>query len=125
MSSILRGSKKIIVGLGLAGCGAAAAVIFGLSDESRVAKAASIFTDNIHGLYGSSGFSVNRPSVGPSSCNSTSNYVKWDFNWDKREAEELIKPLKGRFRNEDEENSYNEKIEKARVRIIMPCHVIV
>lgn len=115
MSSILRGSKKIIVGLGLAGCGAAAAVIFGLSDESRVAKAATIFSyDNFHNqLYGSSGFLTN----GPKGSSATSNYVKWDFNWDKREPEDLLKPLKGRFRTEDEENSYNEKLDKAKV-----CH---
>lgn len=102
MSSLLRGSKKLIFGLGLAGCGAAAAVLFGLSDESRVAKASTFFSDNFHSL----GPFGNRPPVTAG--------VKWDFNWDKREPDSLLKPLKGRFKADFEENSYNEKLEKAK-----------
>jgi len=40
---------------------------------------------------------------------------KWDYDWDKRQPENIFKPLKGSFRDESEENKYNEKLEKARV----------
>lgn len=103
MSSLLRGSKKLIFGLGLAGCGAAAAVIFGLSDESRVAKASTIFGDSFTRF----GHFTNSPPT-------SSNY-RWDFNWDRREPESLIKPLKGHFNVDlEKQNTHNEKLEKAK-----------
>lgn len=101
MSSLLRGSRKLIFGIGLAGCGAAAAVLFGLSDESRVAKASTIFSENFNHL----GPFWDRPTK--------SSSVKWDFNWDKREPESLVKPLKGRFRQDDAEKR-DQKLEKAK-----------
>jgi serine/threonine-protein phosphatase PGAM5 len=40
---------------------------------------------------------------------------KWDFNWDRREPESLVKPLKGRFKSDlEHENKYNDKLEKAK-----------
>ena len=104
MSPFLRGSRRLLVGLGLAGCTAAAAVLFGLQDDKRRARAASLFPDP---LSGHAPFSGQR--------------VKWDVNWDKREPEFLIKPIKGRFGQElpdpKDENQYNEKLEKARAKV--------
>lgn len=105
MSSLLRGSRKVILGLSLAGCTAAAAVMFGLSDEnSRKAQAATLFPDAISGQK-----SFNQARY------------KWDVNWDKREPEFLIRPLKGQFgkevpENKENESSYNEKLEKVRAK---------
>lgn len=103
MSSLLRGSRKVILGLSLAGCTAAAAVMFGLSDDTRKAQAATLFPDAVSGQH---------PFIG--------NRFKWDFNWDKREPEFLIKPLKGHFGQElpdpKDEHSYNEKLEKVRAK---------
>lgn len=108
--SFLRGGKKIIVGLGLAGCGAAAAVIFsGLNDSNFLKAKASTFLEN-HFLNefqqpNHKGFLIEQPV--PKS--------KWDSNWDKRDPEALVKPLiRGKFREEKDENKYNEKIEKAK-----------
>lgn len=102
MSSLLRGSKKLIFGIGLAGCGAAAAVLFGLSDESRVAKASTIFSENFNQFP-----FWDRPSKPPS--------YKWDFNWDKREPDSLVKPLKGRFKSDlEQENKHSDKLDKAK-----------
>ncbi|KAI1293563.1 Serine/threonine-protein phosphatase PGAM5, mitochondrial [Halotydeus destructor] len=105
MSSILRGSKKLFVGLGLAGCAGAAAFVFGLSEDSGVAKAASYLGDG-YNPFASGPFANRPPSKG----------VKWDFNWDKREPDALIKPLKGRFsqKSDEDNNKYNEKLEKAK-----------
>ncbi|RWS22898.1 serine/threonine-protein phosphatase Pgam5-like protein [Leptotrombidium deliense] len=101
MSSLLRGSKKVLFGIGLAGCGAAAALFLGLNDDRKVAKAFSLET------YRNEYLSNSPP---PSSD------LKWDFNWDKRDPAMLVKPLlKGTFRSEIEENNYNEKLEKAKV----------
>lgn len=103
MSSLLRGSRKVMLGLGLAGCTAAAAVLFGLSDDRHMAKAATLFPDSAAGQH---------------SFPNHNSRLKWDVNWDKREPEFLMKPLKGRFGQEvpesKDENSYNEKLEKVR-----------
>ncbi|RWS07196.1 serine/threonine-protein phosphatase Pgam5: mitochondrial-like protein [Dinothrombium tinctorium] len=101
MSSILRSSKKLLFGIGLAGCGAAAALLLGLNDDRKVAKAASLL-DNYR-----NDFFINGPP--PASG------LKWDNNWDHREPQMLVKPLlRGTFRDENDENNYNEKLEKAK-----------
>lgn len=104
MSSLLRGSRKVILGLSLAGCTAAAAVLFGLSDDKHMhAQAASLFPDSI---------------TGQNSFPGHNQRSKWDVNWDKREPEFMIKPLKGKFGQEipdsKDENSYNERLQKVR-----------
>jgi len=107
MSSILRGSKKLFLGLGLAACGGAAAFVFGLSEENRlVAKASTFWDDSFASLIGP-------PSEGQKRNN---NFHKWDFNWDRREPESLIKPLQGRFKPdfEKEVTKREEKLEKAK-----------
>lgn len=103
MSSLLRGSKKLIFGLGLAACGASAAFVFGLSDD-KIAKAATFWDDAFTSRFIQTG---ERPSITPT-------VHKWDFNWDRREPESLIKPLKGRFKSDFEESSHSEKLEKAK-----------
>ena len=67
MSSLLRGSRKVILGLSLAGCTTAAAVMFGLSDDNHKAQAATLFPEAVSGQH---------PFAG--------NRFKWDVNWDKR-----------------------------------------
>lgn len=107
--SILRGAKKLILGVGLASCGAAAAGLLIWNDE-RMARASSILSDRQFLDWAKSGFtgSPNGPSLVERSSKS------WDFNWDKRDPEALVKPLKGHFRDEKEENTYNEKLERAK-----------
>lgn len=102
MSSILRGSKKLVLGLGMVGCGVAGAIAFGITDDPRVIKASTVFNENLQNWAPF----ANRPPAATG--------IKWDFNWDKREPESLIKPLKGRFRTDEEENTYNEKVEKSK-----------
>ena len=101
--SFLRGTRKLLVAAGLAGCGAAAAVLLGgLNGESDglKARAANViqshFGDHIYN-------------------GSTFPPPKWDYNWDKREPFNLVKPISGSFRvSEKDENNYNEKLEKAK-----------
>lgn len=101
--SILRGTRKLLLAAGLAGCGAAAAVLLsGLNRESDgfKARAANViqnhFSDHL-------------------SNGSLLGSHKWDHNWDKREPFCLVKPIKGSFRvSEKDENKYNEKLEKAK-----------
>lgn len=99
MSSLLRSSRKIVLGLGLAGCTAAAAVLFGLSDEKRRAQAATLLPDGSHAF----------------------SRLKWDVNWDKREPEFLVKPLKGHFGqpvpDSKDEHSYNEQLDRLRAKV--------
>lgn len=104
--SFLRGSRKVLLGIGLAGCGAAAAVLCGLADDTRIARAASLVHNHL--------FDNNNYLPITGSAQRNQQFQKWDFNWDKREPESLVKPLKGVFRSENEENNYNEKIEKAK-----------
>lgn len=81
--SLFRGSKKLLVGLSLAGCSATAAVLFGLSNESIYsAKAASLLPDSLSSQFMPSG---NRSS-------SLTGSLKWDHNWDMRAPQ-----LKGKF----------------------------
>jgi hypothetical protein len=101
--SILRGTKKLLLAAGLAGCGAAAAVLLsGFHGESEgfKARAANAIQNHFNDHL---------------SNNSMFSTQKWDYNWDKREPFSLVKPLKGSFRiSEKDENNYNEKLEKAK-----------
>lgn len=106
--SLLRGSKKLIVGLSLAGCGATAAFLFGFSnDPLSTVKAASLLPDSLSSQFTSFG---NRIPLATG--------VKWDANWDKREPEFLVKPLKGKFGPQfpqpNSDAAYNERLEKAK-----------
>ncbi|KPM06988.1 serine/threonine-protein phosphatase Pgam5, mitochondrial-like protein [Sarcoptes scabiei] len=100
--SILRGTKKLLLAAGLAGCGAAAAVLFsGIHKDQENFKAyatSSPFPDyKFLNLY-----------------SYTSS--KWDYNWDKREPNSLIAPLKGDFGSlpECDQDEYNKKLEKVK-----------
>ena len=101
--SLLRGTRKLLLAAGLAGCGAAAAVLLGgLNGESDgfKARAANVIQNHFNDHFPNG-------SAFPS--------PKWDYNWDKREPYSLVKPLKGSFRlSEKDENNYNEKLEKAK-----------
>jgi len=107
MSYILRSSKKALVGLGLAGCGAAAAVILGYADNNQFRVSAADLPQSLAAKLAP--FATNIPPKRDST---------WDSNWDKREPEYLVKPLKGRFSSlvpsANDENSINERIEKAK-----------
>ncbi|XP_073948124.1 phosphoglycerate mutase 5 isoform X2 [Choristoneura fumiferana] len=55
----------------------------------------------------------------------TTNYtpsVKWDSNWDHREPEALVRPLKGN--KPEAENEYNEKLEKAKGKAVRHLFLI-
>lgn len=104
--SLLRGSKKLLLGLSLAGCGATAAVLFGYTnDPLSTVKAASLLPDSLSSQFTSF---ANRTSL--------TSAVKWDDNWDKRQPESLIKPLNGKFGPEyqNQQDSYNERLDKAK-----------
>lgn len=118
MSYILRGSKKALVGLGLAGCGAAAAVILGYADNNQFRVSAADLPQSL------------AAKLAPFATNiQPRNDSKWDSNWDKREPEYLVKPLKGRFNSSvpsaNDENTINERIEKAKAvasrHLILVC----
>lgn len=101
--SILRGTKKLLLAAGLAGCGAAAAVIFTgfhKDTESFKQQANQLFQDYKYSNY----FSYN-----PSSN-------KWDYNWDKRDPSFGLSQLNGKFGDLPENNQTDskEKIEKAK-----------
>jgi len=48
MSSLLRGSRKVLLGLGLASCGAAVLALMGISEDHPIAKASSFYDHYIH-----------------------------------------------------------------------------
>lgn len=102
--SILRGTKKLLLAAGLAGCGAAAAVIFtGLHKDTESFKAhASTLSIPFQDFKFNNYYS--------------SSSTKWDYNWDKREPKSLITPLKGDFGDlpESDQNAYKEKLQKAK-----------
>jgi hypothetical protein len=133
MSSILRGSRKFILGIGLAGCGAAAGVILGMkdSDNSSIRRfkrgfvaAAAEFLPN------SANFNLSDPKSSSKGGDSSFNWsfggnvlplhhgVKWDDNWDHRQPEFLLKPLKGKFGEprDTSDNEFNERMEKAKAK---------
>src|ERR1700743_3783214 len=100
--SILRGTRKLLLAAGLAGCGAAAAVLLsGLNAESDgfKARAANVIQSHFN------------EHLGPnSSIMSSTAHTKWDANWDRRDPFCLVKPMSGSFRvTEKDENKYNEK----------------
>lgn len=102
--AFLRGAKKLVLGVGLASCGAAAAAaIFSYSDSHRAHAATSLGAPPSWWEWDK--------YAGSAVLNSVKS--KWDFNWDAREPESLIKPLKGQF-NDQDQNSYNEKLERAK-----------
>ncbi|XP_054168278.1 serine/threonine-protein phosphatase PGAM5, mitochondrial-like isoform X2 [Oppia nitens] len=102
--SLLRGTRKLLLAAGLAGCGAAAAVLLsGLNAESDGFKtrAANVIQNHFND-YSYTGNLMN-------------SVHKWDNNWDKRDPFSLVKPISGSFRvSEKDENNYNEKLEKAK-----------
>ena len=106
--SILRGGRKLLFAAGLAGCGAAAAVIFtGLNLDGPSFKA-----------YAESGFKTDsfREAFRANSLLNNTSPSKWDNDWDKRDPRSLVRPLKGDFGDlpESERDAYEEKIKKAR-----------
>ncbi|KAJ8711124.1 hypothetical protein PYW07_008366 [Mythimna separata] len=50
--------------------------------------------------------------------------VQWDRNWDHREPESIVKPIKSSIVNPEEENKYNEKLEKAKSRAVRHLFLI-
>lgn len=131
MSSILRGSRKFILGLGLAGCGAAAGVILGMKevDENTMKRmrrgfvaAAAEFLPSSANFAFSKDWKESEPSKAPFPLSYKGNVlplhhgIKWDENWDYRQPEFLLKPLKGKFGSPstDSDNDFNEKLEKAK-----------
>lgn len=104
--SILRGTKKLLLAAGIAGCGAAAAVIFtGLHKDAQ-------------------GFE-NRPSsltIPFLDYKRNANYYnqydpkRWDYNWDMRDPKSLMISLKGDFGDlpESEQSEYADRLEKAK-----------
>ena len=136
MTSLLRGSRKFVLGLGLAGCGAAAGVILGMGDEGSkrrkafVAAAAELLPDSLAHHFPQM-FANNNPSANnsvwiPSHVHNLHHGIKWDANWDHREPEFLLKPLKGRFGHISREsgektdsgrdNELNDRLEKAKAK---------
>lgn len=102
--SILRGTKKLLLAAGLAGCGAAAAVLFtGLHKDTESFKAHA------------SSASLLLPDY---KFINLHNYIatKWDYNWDRREPNSLIAPIKGDFGSlpECDQDDYNRRLEKAK-----------
>lgn len=103
--SILRGTKKLLFAAGLAGCGAAAAVLFtGLHKDTESFKAHAASTVP-HPLQDYKFLNLNEFTS-----------TKWDYNWDKRDPGSLIAPLKGDFGDlpESDQNAYQEKLQKAK-----------
>lgn len=102
--SILRGTKKLLLAAGLAGCGAAAAVIFtGLHKDTESFKAhAATLSLPFQDFKFSNYYFHNSP--------------KWDNNWDKRDPNSLIPPLKGDFGElpESDQNAHKERLKKAK-----------
>lgn len=104
--SILRGTKKLLLAAGLAGCGAAAAVIFtGLhkDTDSFEARAATVSTLPFQDYKQNNYYNSYNPT-------------KWDYNWDKRDPNSLLSSLKGDFGDlpESDQNEYKERLEKAK-----------
>ncbi|KAL0818408.1 hypothetical protein ABMA28_008880 [Loxostege sticticalis] len=57
----------------------------------------------------------------------TTNYtptVKWDKNWDHREPECIVKPLRSDSVKPEDENKYNEQIEKAKSKAVRHLFLI-
>ncbi|XP_050677341.1 serine/threonine-protein phosphatase Pgam5, mitochondrial isoform X2 [Leptidea sinapis] len=57
----------------------------------------------------------------------TTNYspsVKWDNNWDHREPESIVKPLKSIKAKEEDQNHYNEEIEKSKSKAVRHLFLI-
>ena len=103
--SILRGTKKLLLAAGLAGCGAAAAVIFtGLHKDTESFKAHA------------STLSIPFQDFKFSNFYNSQHSPKWDYNWDKREPGSLIPPLKGDFGDlpESDQNAYKDRLQKAK-----------
>lgn len=82
MNSFLRGSKKVLLGLGVASCGAAvASICYNFNFEDRRLKAASsIYENYVHSFFPSN----NSPPE--------KSIYKWDCNWDKLDPGCLKKP---------------------------------
>lgn len=100
MSSLLKGSRKLILGIGLAGAGAAVWAIMG-GDEDKAFIKASAFYDHY----------INNPRYFYEPPVSH----KWDFNWDRRQSDTLMKTLEGKFRADGDKNASKEKLQKAKV----------
>lgn len=102
--SILRGTKKLLLAAGLAGCGMAAAVLFtGLhkDTESFKAHATALAPFNDYKFINLHQFTS----------------TKWDYNWDKREPNSLLPPLKGDFGTslpESDQDEYNKRLEEVK-----------
>lgn len=80
--SILRGTKKLLLAAGLAGCGAAAAVIFtGLHKDTESFKAHA------------SALAVPFQDFKFSNFYTSPNSPKWDYNWDRRDPGSITPPL--------------------------------
>lgn len=104
--SILRGTKKLLLAAGLAGCGAAAAVIFtGFHKDTESFKHHSgpgsglPFTQD----FRFSNFFSSHPT-------------KWDNDWDRRDPKSIYEFLKGEFGDlpESDQSTYKEKLDKAK-----------
>lgn len=103
--SILRGTKKLLLAAGLAGCGAAAAVIFtGLHKDTESFKAHA------------SALAVPFQDFKFSNFYTSPNSPKWDYNWDRRDPGSITPPLKGDFGDmpESDQNAYKERLQKAK-----------
>src|SRR5438552_4169834 len=77
MSSFLRGSKKVIIGLSVAGAGAAAAALFGsgLGDDGSSKLAKTVYADS--GL-------LHQNALNQMDREYLYRSPPWDKNWDRR-----------------------------------------